>query len=649
MAKTGGDLTTMDSESHSRHTVLDESIALRMILEGTASETGEPFFDALVKSLAKALDTYGAWVTEYLPEGRILRALAFWAGDALIPEWQMVIDGTPCERVIETARLVHFPENIGALYPDDPDIQTIDAVSYMGAPLIDGNGRVLGHLAVIDRKPMPHEPRLHAVFMIFAARASAELQRINAEKARTEQAEQLQRIVDGAMDAIVELDEGLMITLVNPAAQRLFGLGEERLEGECIDRFLRQDMHARLRAVIRQLETRPDGDQKLWIAGGLQALSSSGAEIGVEASIARFTMARRRYYALIMRDVNDRLEAERLKREAAYLREEIRELRDDREIIGRSKALVNVLSDIDQVAGTDATVLIMGETGTGKELVAGAIHAASNRSKRPLIRVNCAAIPAALIESEFFGHEKGAFTGATSKRDGRFKLADGGTIFLDEIGELPIELQAKLLRVLQHGEFEPVGSSKSVAVDVRVIAATNRDLKSAVDAGDFREDLYYRLNVFPIVLPPLRDRGDDVIVMAEAFAQRYAKKIGRELAPLTPACSNRLRAYSWPGNVRELQNVIERAVITSTNGQLNLARALPEPSGDSHDSSGNGELHETGIMTEVELRAFEKKNILKALEAASWKVAGPHGAASLLGVSPSTMTSRMKVLGIERP
>lgn len=249
--------------------------------------------------------------------------------------------------------------------------------------------------------------------------------------------------------------------------------------------------------------------------------------------------------------------------------------------------------------------------------------------------------------AELFGHEKGAFTGATKERDGRFALADGGTIFLDEIGEVPIEVQAKLLRVLQEGEIERVGSSKTQSVDVRVIAATNRDLMQAMQNGEFREDLYYRLAVFPIEMPPLRERENDAILLAEYFATRHAKRIGKPVEPISEHDASRLGSYHWPGNVRELQNVIERAVITSTEGTLNLDRALPEIG--SRTNIQPDEAESSRVLTAEELLQLEKKNIVMALESASWRVSGDCGAAKLLGMNPSTLTSRMKALGISRP
>jgi transcriptional regulator with GAF, ATPase, and Fis domain len=257
------------------------------------------------------------------------------------------------------------------------------------------------------------------------------------------------------------------------------------------------------------------------------------------------------------------------------------------------------------------------------------------------------------MESEFFGHEKGAFTGATKRRDGRFALADGGTLFLDEVGELPFDLQGKLLRILQDGEFEPVGSSHTRRVHVRILAATNRDLSQAVQAGEFRSDLYYRLNVFPIHVPPLRDRDEDIPLLATVFAQRYARRLGRTLEPLSRDCICRLKAYAWPGNVRELENVMERAVITARDGKLNLDRALPEAPADSARAAVTtlraSEDVPARILTVEELHDIERANLLRALESARWRVTGESGAARLLGMKPTTLSSRMKALHIARP
>ena len=632
---------------------LDEETALRTILEGTATETGERFFAALVTNLSRALNTHGAWVTEYLEPSRRLRALAFWMDGQWVRDYEIDIRGTPCETVIDNARLVHFPDNLFALYPDAPDIKRTGAVSYLGVPLMDVTGKILGHMAVIDRRPIPEEPRVHAIFRIFAARAAAELQRLRAESGVREREEKLGRLVDSAMDAIIELDHDLRVTRMNPAAEKVFMCEAGRVLGQNFSRFLTEDGHRKLTGLVRELDARPEGQRFLWIPGGLSALCPGGNEFPAEATLSRFEIDRLTFYALILRNVNERLQAEQKIRaltvEAEYLKEELKTLNNFGDIIGNSQPLLRVLQDVAQVAGTDASVLILGETGTGKEVIARAIHGASRRRNNPFIKVNCAAIPATLIESELFGHEPGAFTGATKKRDGRFTVADGGTIFLDEIGELPVDLQVKLLRVLQEGEFEPVGSSHTRTVNVRVIAATNRDLQQAIRDGRFRDDLYYRLNVFPIQVPPLRQRGEDIALLAEAFAERFAQRMGRSIEPLSRASIQRLQAYSWPGNVRELQNVIERAVITAENGRLNLDRALPEGEKRVETPVSDPVEGGPGIRTAQELEELERANLIRALEASAWRVSGDNGAARLLGMNASTLTSRMKALGITRP
>ena len=631
---------------------VDVDAALRTILEGTATETGEQFFKALVKNLAVALNTYGAWVTEYFPESRRLKALAFWMGETWLDGWEMVIDGTPCERVIDQRCLIHIPDNLLNIYWDDPDVKAVGAASYMGVPLLDLDGRILGHLAVLDKQPMPAEPRAQALFQIFAARAAAELRRLRAEAQVLEREHKLGRLVGSAMDAIIELDQHLQVTQMNPAAEKVFGRSAAELMGRTFSHFLATDSREKLARLIVDLDTRPDGQRSMWIPGGLAAVGSRGDNFQAEATLSRFDLERAPFYTLILRNVNDRLEAEQKIRaltvEAEYLREEISHLVGADEIVGNSEAILKVLGDVKEVAETDATVLILGETGTGKELIARAIHRASRRADKQLVKVNCAAIPATLIESEFFGHEQGAFTGATKKRDGRFALAHGGTLFLDEVGELPLDLQSKLLRVLQEGEFEPVGSSQTRKIDVRVIAATNRDLEKSAREGKFREDLYYRLNVFPIALPALRERRADIGILATAFARKYAQRLGRAIQPLSNDCLRRLEAYNWPGNVRELQNIIERAVITSHDGRLNLERALPESVNAIAAALPDGAQVNHRVRTAKELETLERQNIVDALEAAGWKIAGENGAAQMLGIKPTTLSSRMKALRIER-
>jgi formate hydrogenlyase transcriptional activator len=342
---------------------------------------------------------------------------------------------------------------------------------------------------------------------------------------------------------------------------------------------------------------------------------------------------------------------DRLNAENVYLQEDIQKEHNFAEIVGKSPALLKVLSLIDTVAPTQSTVLILGETGTGKELVARAIHDRSPRRDRPLVKVNCSAISAGLVESELFGHVRGAFTGAVSARTGRFEVADGGTLFLDEIGDLPLETQVKLLRVLQEREIEAVGSSRPRKVDVRVIAATNRDLEQEVAAGRFRADLYFRLNVFPIGIPPLRERKGDVPLLAHFFADRFARELGKSIERIAPEALERLAAYAWPGNVRELSNVIERTVVLAQGPLLEVAaELLPEAPGAARAPEGARPSEAPPQRSAGQtLEEVERRHIEDTLEGAGWVIEGRRGAAARLGMSASTLRSRMKKLGIRRP
>ena len=347
----------------------------------------------------------------------------------------------------------------------------------------------------------------------------------------------------------------------------------------------------------------------------------------------------RRRQDLAMRDFSaeiDRLNA-RLAAENAYLQEEIKTYHNFDDLVGSSAALGAALAQVSQVAPTDSTVLLLGETGTGKELVARAIHARSGRARRPLVCVNCAALPPTLIESELFGHERGAFTNAVSMRQGRFELADGGTIFLDEIGDLPPEIQAKLLRVLQEGEFERVGASRSRKVDVRVIAATHRHLDQAVQAGTFRADLFYRLSVFPVRLPPLRERREDIPQLVWFFIQQRQRKLGRQIKNVPSAVMAALQRYRWPGNVRELENIVERAMIRATGDTLLLDELFGAPIQQGTEESA------------VALNAVERAHIELILRECGGRINGRGNAAERLGIHPNSLRFRMKKLGVSRP
>lgn len=344
--------------------------------------------------------------------------------------------------------------------------------------------------------------------------------------------------------------------------------------------------------------------------------------------------------ALAINNANCIKEIEELKEkvegENIYLQEEIKLEHNFEEIVGQSKKLKEVLKQIELVAETDSTVLIRGETGTGKELIARAIHNLSKRKDRPLIKVNCPAIPAGLIESELFGHEKGAFTTAIAQQIGKFELADCGTIFLDELGDLPLDAQAKLLIVIQEREFERVGGSKHINVDVRIIAATNRSLEDAVSAGNFRSDLFFRLNVFPINLPPLRERKDDILLISKYFIQKYMNKMGKDLKSVSDSTLNDLKNYHWPGNIRELENIIERGVILSTNDKLSIPK----------DMFGSPISSEHSYQT---LDDLERNHIIQTLNDTGWQISGEKGAAKILGINPNTLRSKMQKLGIEKP
>jgi PAS domain S-box-containing protein len=349
-----------------------------------------------------------------------------------------------------------------------------------------------------------------------------------------------------------------------------------------------------------------------------------------------------------LRRQNDRLRQEieahrRSKVTIEYLVDEIKSGHNFEEIVGDSEPLREVLDQLQRVAATGSTVLIQGETGTGKELFVRAVHNLSLRKDQPLVKVNCAALPRELIESELFGHERGAFTGATQQRKGRFELADKGTIFLDEVGELSLEAQAKLLRVLQEQEFERVGGTQTIRADVRVIAATNRDLATEVDGGGFRSDLFYRLSVFPLAVPPLRDRPSDIPLLAQHFLERYSRRLGKRLDELAPEFVAELMSYSWPGNVRELENVIERAAVLSPGPVLNPAGALERAVAERADDGG---APTPGLAT---LEEVERSHISKALANTGWTIEGSRGAARILGLNPSTLRGRMRKLGIQKP
>ena len=511
----------------------------RSIVVGTASATGNDFFPSLVRHLATALRVRYAFITDCDNQKRA-KALAFWNGDQFGEKFEFDIADTPCMKVLN-GETCHYKEGLQSLFPLDTGLADWGAESYLGVPMLDREGRVIGHIAILDDKPMDRDPRAIDLVKIFAARAAAELKRQRAE--------------------------------------------------------------AELQGALQQVQT-----------------------------------------------LQKKLEAENV-----YLQEEISKEHNFEEIVGNSRAIVEVLDRVETVAPTDSTVLITGETGCGKELIARAIHSHGSRKHRPLVKLNCGAIPTGLVESELFGHMKGAFTGALERRTGRFELADGGTLFLDEVSELPPDTQVKLLRVLQEHEFEPLGSSRTIKVNVRIIAASNRDLEKAVQEGRFRPDLYYRLNVLPIVLPPLRQRRSDIPLLTAFFVEKFARQFGKQITGIAQDTMDLLTRYDWPGNIRELQNVVERAVVLSRGLILKLgADLLPATGtvmGSSDEIAGlDFDHHQSydAIGDSSSLEQVERRHIQNVLQKTDWVIEGERGAAKILDLHPNTLRSRMKKLGIER-
>lgn len=468
-------------------------------------------------------------------------------------------------------------------------------------------------------------------------------------------------------DGIYCVDTSGLCTFINPAAKRLLGRSDNEVLGQNIH-YVHHHSHddgshypveeCPIYAAIRDGVVHEGQQEVFWKHDGTPfpveftstPIINDGTIIGA---------------VVVFRDISTRLETEqrlkdtltelselkaRLEDENAYLQQEIMIEQKFHGIIGKSEAAQRVMRQIDLVAQTEASVLITGESGTGKELIARAIHEASSRKEKPMIRVNCAAIPRELFESEFFGHVKGAFSGALRDRTGRFELANHGTLFLDELGEIPIELQSKLLRVLQEGQLERVGEEKTREVDVRVIAATNRDLKKEVEQGRFREDLFFRLNVFPIHSPPLRERGEDIQHLALHFLEKSSKNTNEKLR-LKKSDMDKLMRYSWPGNIRELQNVMERAAITATNNRvvIDLPDDLPKTENSLNSTSAPiSHSVEPEIISDDEMQERVKANMLAALNQCDWKLFGEKGAAKLLGMKPTTLASRIKRLGLQR-
>lgn len=734
---------------------------LDAILDVTTSSFGDEFHARLARGLAEALGCHTAFVGElHDPDGDArVRTLAVWSRGALAEPFEYPLVGSPCEEVIRTGTL-QVDRDVCGRFPDDEMLRGLKVESYLGVVLTGSGGKPVGHLAVLDDRPILDDASSQKILQIFAARASVELDRravgsrlrsvednfrilferspsaiilfdpetwmpkefndkaaemmgytreefsgltitdlemvpnpeetsqhiagiktsggdvfealhkakdgsarhvivslrmtdwngrqmmitlwhdITARKA-AEQAHEtserhLQSIFDSAMDAVVILDGDYRVTRVNPAAERVFDCRADDVLGHKVHEYFPGAEAERL--FLRAQS--PDGkksSRSIWAPDGLNARRPDGVMFPVELTLSPFEVDGAPCYTLILRNVNDRRRAEN---ELRRLREDKRLLQEqlfqNTTIVGESPAMADVLSHVEKVAATDSTVLILGETGTGKELIARTIHEQSVRCDRVMVTVNCAALPKDLLESELFGHEKGAFTGATQLKRGRFELATGGTLFLDEVGELSAEAQAKLLRALQEGEIQRLGGETTIRVNVRTVAATNRDLAQMVADGEFRSDLYYRLSVFPLRVPPLRERRSDVLPLVNHFIAACSRRFGKHFTGYDEASLNRLRAYHWPGNIRELQNIIEHSAILSAGSELTLGGGALQARNDEGDSGPDG------------LDEVTRRHLGRVLRECDWVVEGPRGAALKLGLKPATLRFRMKKLGIRR-
>jgi formate hydrogenlyase transcriptional activator len=612
---------------------------LRSIAAGTGSSTGGDFLRNLVQHLAQAIGVRHSFVSVF--EGRErLRTLAYWSNGQFVANVEYEVNGTPIEDVIR-GQNCFFPNGVQEKYaPREKGIE-----SYFGVPLKAQDGQVLGHLCAYDEAAQTPDPRIVHIFEIFAGRAAAELERSRTDKELREKEHQLRDLFEEAPIAYVHEAVDTRLIRANRAALRILGIKPEEVPF----------MYART-----LIPDRPDAQRQL--RGALESIGRGTETSGVVLELRRKDDGRQvfiqwwskpdpsgTYTRTMFIDITDQIllqrEQERLQAQNVYLREEIKSVHNFEEMVGSSHGLAGVLRDVQRVAPTDATVLIMGETGTGKELIARATHSASKRADKPFIKVNCAALPAGLVESELFGHERGAFSGAIQRRIGRFELANGGTIFLDEIGEVSSDIQIKLLRVLQEQEFERIGGNQTIKSDVRVIAATNRDLPMAVASGAFRADLFYRLNVFPVKLPPLRDRAEDIPLLAQFFVQRYASKVGRQINTIEGKTIDRLLRYDWPGNVRELENIVQRALILNSTPVLSIGEdILPL----ARQAAGRAPPTRAVART-TDLDSVQREHILTTLRQSDWVVEGKLGAAVKLGMKPATLRHRMKKLGISRP
>ena len=660
----------------------DPSEMLRILSESTASFSGSDFFNSLAEKIIITLGIRYAIITECTNEEKIrVRTLVYIDKNKFLKNFEYDLDGTPCE-IVMTGKSYYCTNDLDKLFPKEAGVK-----AYFAVPIFLSDGEVVGHIAVFDSRPVKINEEKLNILKIFASRAGTEIERkrkdeiiqtsisryknifdfspvglceedfsevkIYIDQIKKKYRLDLQSVFDQLPEEVFNCWRRIKRIRVNRAQLAVFDVKTEK---EYSTYMQETYMPAPARSLLLTFEsgvTRFERETEIVAKSGKKKNLKVNRVItpGSEKSWAKSLISCIDITELKKTQENlktslDELKIlkEQLEAENIYLQQEIKFNHNFEEIVSNSKTFRKVLEKVEQVAQTDATVLILGESGTGKELISRAIHSISKRSHRPLVKVNCASLPANLIESELFGHEKGAFTGAVAQKIGRFELAHGGTLFLDEVGELPFELQSKPLRVLQEGEFERLGNSKTLKVNVRIIAATNRDLEESVNKREFRADLFYRLNVFPIYSPPLRERKDDIPYLVNHFCKKFGGRLNKKITAVSKSILEKLMKYDWPGNVRELENIIERGLIISKGNSLELGDWLP--AGLPIESDPNGI---TYTVNKNSLQDVERSYIREVLLKTNWKIRGETGAAKILGLNPTTLEARMKKLGLVRP
>lgn len=648
----------MPPEPDIAHSRIDDR-ALRALVEAVHTKIGEQYFLSLIENLSTALQCSHAYIAELRREDGTFCTCAAWTRGISADKFEIPVTGTHCEAALR-GEAGFYREGMQQLFPQDELVRRWGVVSYAGVPLLSSAGRCVGHLAIFYDRPMVNGRAEIDLLRNFAPRAAAEVERFQSEVLVRASEDRLVRVLDSAPDAIVTFNGSMRIEVFNRTAETIFQCLRSVAVGSTLDRFLTDGSWHALEASLADLGRSADANPCVQVPTGLMGLRSDGFQFPIDAWISYAEAPRERLYTLRIRGIEGGggvdQEIRSASRRSEYLHQRVAAVDKFEEIIGQSPALHAALDQVNLVAATDCTVLLIGETGTGKELVARAIHSRSLRKNGPMIKVNCAALPAGFVDSRLFGHEKGAFTGAEKLRIGRFELANSGSILLDEIGDMSADAQAKLLRVLQEHEVERLGGHSAFKVDVRVIAATNCDLQERVARGSFREDLYYRLSVFPLRVPPLRERKEDIPLLLHYFLGRYASKIGRKIVHVPDHVMCRLMEYSWPGNVRELENVVERAVIVSRGSDLQLSTGCLSPvvisalTNDSFLASRKASVgsYQNGKNESTSMAEIERGHIVATLERAGWRIEGANGAARALNLKPSTLRSRMKKFGIHR-